>query len=152
VDGAFAPTRGTAGRRSLSVERKVGKMKFNFKDIVASLLVAAIVVPYIGYLMRGDMPFIQDPRGMAATGLILGLAAAAFAGRVMFAPGVWHRVTLVIGVITLVVGVAAFWVATSELLLAMFMIGIVVTWALAELVHTRDMEPVSAAGRVPQHN
>ena len=127
-------------------------MKFNYKDIVASLLVAAAVVPYIGYLIRGEMPLIQDPRGMAATGLILGLGAAAFAGRAMFAPGMWHRVTLAIGVLTFVLGVAAVWVETSELLLAMFMIGIVVTWVLAELIHTRALEPVEAPGRVPQHS
>ena len=40
------------------------------RDWVATLLVAAIAVPYIGYLIRGEMPFIQDPRGMSATGLV----------------------------------------------------------------------------------
>jgi hypothetical protein len=56
-------------------------MRIGWRDGVATLLVAAIVVPYIGYLVRGSMPFVQDPRSMAATGLMLGLAAAAVVGR-----------------------------------------------------------------------
>ena len=55
-------------------------MKIGWRDGVATFLVAAIVVPYVGYLVRGSMPFIQDPRGMTATGLVLGLAAAAVVG------------------------------------------------------------------------
>jgi hypothetical protein len=42
------------------------------KDLIGTILVAAIAVPYIGYLVRGEMPFVKDPRGMSATGLILG--------------------------------------------------------------------------------
>jgi hypothetical protein len=38
-------------------------------------LVAAIVVPYAGYLLEGEAPLIEDPRGMAATALILGFVA-----------------------------------------------------------------------------
>ncbi len=127
-------------------------MKFTWKDIVATLFVAAILVPYIGYLARGSMPFIQDPRGMAATGLILGVAAAALAGRAILADGVWHRVTLVIGVVTLGFGVAAVWVGSSGWLLATFMAGIVVTWALAELIHTRSLEASVTAQPVPHHS
>ena len=33
------------------------------KDLGAHLLVAAVAVPYIGYLARGEMPLIEDPRG-----------------------------------------------------------------------------------------
>jgi hypothetical protein len=35
------------------------------RDAVATILVAAIAVPYIGYLINGSMPFVQDPTGMA---------------------------------------------------------------------------------------
>ncbi|GAA4714477.1 hypothetical protein GCM10023215_67060 [Pseudonocardia yuanmonensis] len=45
-------------------------------DPSAAVPIAAIVVPYVGYLVRGAMLFIQDPRGMAGTGLVLGIAAA----------------------------------------------------------------------------
>ena len=127
-------------------------MKFTWKDVVATLLVAAVVVPYIGYLARGSMPFIQDPRGMAATGLILGAAAAALAGRAILAGGVWHRVTLAIGVVTLGFGVAAVWVGSSGVLLALFTAGIVVTWALAELIHMRALEASVPVQAVPHHS
>ena len=122
-------------------------MKLTYKDIIATLLVAAIVVPYLGYLVRGEMPFIQDPRGMAATGVILGLAAAALTGRAMFARGLWHRITLAIGVVTLGLGVAAIWVGSNEALLAAFMAGIVITWALAELLHLQILEPARTTSR-----
>jgi hypothetical protein len=36
-------------------------MRITTTDVIATLLVAAIVVPYLGYLAWGDMPFIQDP-------------------------------------------------------------------------------------------
>lgn len=43
------------------------------KYLVATVSVAAIAVPCIGYLARGERPFIKDPRGMSATGLVLGM-------------------------------------------------------------------------------
>jgi hypothetical protein len=89
------------------------------------------------------MPFLKDPRGLAATGLVLGLAAAALAGSAILAPGRWHRITLVVGTITLGLGVATVWVETIELLLAAFMSGIAVTYALAEVVHAE--EPATAS-------
>ena len=48
-------------------------MKLGKKDLIATLLIAVVVVPYVGYLIWGEMPFIQDPRGMAAVGIV-GLA------------------------------------------------------------------------------
>jgi hypothetical protein len=61
------------------------------KDVVATVLVALVVIPYIGYLVAGEMPFIKAPRGMAASALILGTAAALIAGRGAFTPEPWHR-------------------------------------------------------------
>lgn len=112
-------------------------MSTTSKDVVATLLVAAIVVPYIGYLAWGEMPFVQDPRGMAAVGLILGLAAAVVAGRDAFTPEPLHRAALGAGVVALVLGIATVWAETSEALLAAFIIAIVVTWALGEAAHVR---------------
>ena len=115
-------------------------MKISWRDVVATLLVAAIVVPYIGYLVRGSMPFIQDPRGMAATGLVLGLVAAAVVGREAFR-GTWGVAAAFFAVASGAVGVVTFIRAEegalSEGLLAVFMVAIVVAWALAELVRTR---------------
>ena len=50
-------------------------MRLKSKDLLASILFAAIAVPYVGYLVNGEMPFIKDPRGMSATGLVLGVVA-----------------------------------------------------------------------------
>src|SRR4029453_15158468 len=50
-------------------------MKLKFKDLLATILFGTIAVPYVGYLINGEMPFIKDPRGMSATGLVLGVAA-----------------------------------------------------------------------------
>ena len=50
-------------------------MKIGWRDGVATLLVSAVVVPYVGYLVKGSMPLIHDPRGMAATALVLGSQA-----------------------------------------------------------------------------
>jgi hypothetical protein len=107
-------------------------MTITGKDVVTSGLVAAIVVPYLGYLAFGEMPFIQDPRGMGATGLLLGLLAAAVAGRAAFRPDPEHRIALSTGVLALVLGVATVWVETSEILLGFFMVALVLTWALGE--------------------
>ena len=45
------------------------------KDAIATVLVAAVALPYVGYLIRDEMLFIQDPRGMAAVGIV-GLRSA----------------------------------------------------------------------------
>jgi hypothetical protein len=125
-------------------------MRFTWKDTVAAVLVAAIVVPYVGYLVWGEMPFIQDPRGMAATGIVLGLVAALLAGRAAFEPGALNRTALGTGVLALALGVAAAW-TEFEFLLAAFVIAIVVTWALGTLIHTRAQPPARTAGHVRQH-
>jgi hypothetical protein len=113
-------------------------MHITTKDVIATVLVAAIVVPYIGYLIAGEMPFIKDPRGMAATGLVLGLAAAVVAGRAAFTPGPLHRAALATGIGALALGVAALWVGTSEVLLALFVVAIAITWGLGELAAQTD--------------
>ncbi len=50
-------------------------MRLRTKDALALLIAAAIAIPYAGYLIDGSMPFVQDPRGMSAVGLVLGAAA-----------------------------------------------------------------------------
>jgi hypothetical protein len=114
-------------------------MKIDWRDGVATLLVAAVVVPYIGYLVRGSMPFIQDPRGMAVTGLVLGAAAALALGRAAFR-GTWGVAAAFFAVVSGAVGavtvIRADEGALSEGLLAVFIGAIVVAWVLAELVHT----------------
>jgi hypothetical protein len=114
-------------------------MKIGWRDGVATLLVAAVVVPYIGYLVRGSAPFIHDPRGMAATALVLGLAAAAVLGREAFR-GTWGVAAAFFAIVSGAVGVVTFIRAEegalSEGLLAVFMATMVVACVLAEVVRT----------------
>jgi hypothetical protein len=128
-------------------------MRNTYRNLIASLLVAAIVVPYIGYVIRGEMPFLKDTRGMAATGLILGLIAAAMAGQAIFASGLWHRIALSAGVVTLGVGIAAVWFEGNDILLAVFMAGIVVTYGLAEMLYLQlPHATAGSAGHSLQHS
>lgn len=113
-------------------------MKLTWKDLTATVLVAAIAVPYIGYLVRGDMPFIEDPRGMSATGLVLGIAAYL----VMRHGDAFDRVgkvETVVAAVTLALGVAALLLAetaAAEVWLAVFMGAILVTWLLEITDHS----------------
>jgi hypothetical protein len=105
------------------------------KDAAATVLVAAIGVPYVGYLIRGEMPFIQDPRGMAGVGivgLLLSFAAWGVGLRSLFG-----KVMLVLGFATLGVGIAAGLIGTegSELLLAIFMAAIAAVYLLETGYH-----------------
>jgi hypothetical protein len=114
-------------------------MKVGWRHGVATLLVAAVVVPYVRYLVRGAMPFIEDPRGMAVTGLAFGLAAVAVLGRGAFR-GTWGVAAAFVAVVSGGVGVVTFIRAEegalSEGLLAVFIGAIALAWVLAELVHT----------------
>jgi hypothetical protein len=110
-------------------------MKLKIRDLVATILVAAIAVPYIGYLVRGEMPFVQDARGMAGVGLVLSAVAYLVlgSGERFDTAG---KVELGFAVVSLALGVAALAfaeTAAAEVLLAVFMGSILVVW-LAQLV------------------
>ena len=107
-------------------------------DLVGTMLVAAIALPYVGYLVRGTMPFIPDARGMAATGFVLGVAVVVAA---------WHgsrrselsSLETALGLGALVLGVVALAAAETVAagpLLAVFMVVILATWAVEILQHT----------------
>ena len=119
-------------------------MKLKFKDLLATILLAAIAVPYVGYLINGEMPFIKDPRGMSATGLVLGVAAFLVMrqndlfDRVGKAETGLAAVSLVLGLVAL--GLAE--TAAAEVLLAVFMGSILVVWAIELMDH---------AGILPGH-
>lgn len=120
-------------------------MRLTVRDLVSTLLVVAIGVPYIGYLVRGEMPFIEDPRGMAATGLVLGTAAFLVArsgdrlDQVGKAEVGLAGVSLALGIAALIFAEAA----AAELLLALFMGSIAVVWLV---------EMVDHAGYMPGHH
>jgi hypothetical protein len=120
-------------------------MRLKLRDLVGTVLVLAIGIPYVGYLVNGEMPFVQDPRGMAAIGLVLG----GIAFLVMRSGDAMDRIgkvesgiavgSLVLGVVALVFAEAA----AAEILLAVFMASILVVWLLeivdhAGLVHGHE--------------
>jgi hypothetical protein len=112
-------------------------MRLKLKDLVASILFAAIAIPYAGYLINGEMPFIKDPRGMAATGLVLG----AIGYLVLRRDDRFDRVgkaETALAVLSLVLGLVALALAetaAAEVLLAVFMGSILVVWAVELLDH-----------------
>ena len=110
-------------------------MRLTRKDAIATGLLAAVVVPYVGYLVRGEMPFIQDARGMVGVGiigLVLSFAAWGFGTTTLFG-----KAMLIVGLSTLGLGIAAAAVGVegSELLLAVFIAAMVAMWAIEMLVH-----------------
>jgi hypothetical protein len=50
-------------------------MRLPRTDLFATLPMGAIAMPYIGYLVRGDMPPIENAHGMAGTALVFGAVA-----------------------------------------------------------------------------
>jgi hypothetical protein len=112
-------------------------MRLTFRDAIASLLVAAIAVPYIGYLLNGEMPFIKDARGMSATGLVLGaiaflvLRTGNAADRVGTGENIAAIVAGVLGLAALVFAETA----AAEVLLAVFMGSILVVYAFEVVDH-----------------
>ena len=112
-------------------------MGLRTRDLIGSLLVVAIGIPYIGYLINGEMPFVEDPRGMAGIGLLLGIAAFL----VLSAGDGFDRLGKAetgLAALSLVLGIAALALAetaAAEVLLAVFMASILVVWAVELLDH-----------------
>jgi hypothetical protein len=129
-------------------------MRFSIRDLFASVLVAATVVPYIGYLVNGSMPFIRDTRGVVGTGLVLGIAAFLVARR----PAQTDRLTrweTGLGIATLVIGATALGIAEAAggpVLPATFIAAVVAVWGFemlhhAGVVHVR-VEPPAPTSQV----
>ena len=122
-------------------------MRLTMRDLVATVLVLAIGIPYVGYLIQGEMPFIKDPRGMSALGLVLGAAAfLTFRGtnehdRVGTTQAVLAGLAAVLGIVTLVLAETA----AAEVLLAVFMGSILVVWAFEVADHAGWVHAHAAA-------
>lgn len=95
--------------------------RLTIRDAMATVLVLAVAIPYVGYLIRGEMPFIQDPRGMAATGVV-GLVLCFVAWGVGIR-STFGKVMVFVGLGAIGLGIAAALVGAegSDLLLAVFM-------------------------------
>ena len=123
-------------------------MRFHLKDLIATLLIGAVAVPYIGYLLRGEMPPIEDAHGMAGTALVFGAVACL----VMWRGDPWDRTgkgETALAVVSLGLGLAAFELsetAAADLLLAVFMVSLVLVWLVKVSDHT-GLLPWRAASR-----
>ncbi len=115
-------------------------MPMTFRDRLATLLVAGIAVPYLGYLAFGFMPFVPDARAMAGTGLALGLVACAVGARTGAPLDAAFWGIALLGAGTLAAGVAALLNGDGRRL-AWFMAGTGVVWALSTLRHAGMPEP-----------
>jgi hypothetical protein len=105
-------------------------MRLTTRDVVATVLVAAVVVAYVGYLTFGSVPFIEDVRGMAGVGLVFGFASRRIGGRQAFRH---QRVAFGAGLASMALGIMTL-ATESEVLLAVFIASIVVLWAAAMYV------------------
>lgn len=112
--------------------------KLTLRDLAATVLVLLIAIPYVGYLVNGSMPFVEDPRGMSAVGLLLGSAAFVImrtgdeydrAGKMETAVALG---SLVLGLVTLALAETA----AAEVLLAVFMVSILTVWVMEVMDHS----------------
>jgi hypothetical protein len=108
--------------------------KLTVRDLLATLIIAAVVAPFVGYSIRGSVPFVEDPRGMAGVGIVGGLLAFAVFGRKAFGTGMFESIMVALGVITIGFGIAALIAETVWALLVPMVAGLVIMWVLA-LMH-----------------
>jgi len=112
-------------------------MRLQARDLLATLLVVAIAVPYVGYLINGEMPFVQDPRGMSAIGLLLG-GVAFWVVRGGNQPGRIGKIEAGLALLSAVLGFVALRfaeTAAGEVLLAIFMTSVLVVLVIELIDH-----------------
>ena len=119
--------------------------KLTARDLGATLIIAAVVVPFIGYSVRGSMPFVQDPRGMAGVVIAGALLTFAALGRRAFGTGTYEWVMVTLGVLTLGFAIAALITETVWALLVPATAGLVFMWALAVMHDAGYVAPAHGA-------
>ena len=111
--------------------------KLTMRDWIGTGILVAIAVAYVGYLVNGSMPWIEDGRGMAAVGLLLGALAFVVirTGDELDSAG---KVETGLAMGSLLLGVLAIAVAGStgaQVVLALFMLSILAVWAVEVVDH-----------------
>ena len=113
-------------------------MRLTLRDLVASVLLLAIAVPYGIYLVNDTAPLVDDARGMAAGGLLIG-AVMVLVLRSADEFDTVGKVESLVAFTSLALGVVALAfaeTAAAEVLLAVFMVSILVVWAVEVLDHS----------------
>ena len=107
--------------------------KLTVRDVVATFITAAVVIPFIGYSVRGSWPFVEDPRGMAGVGIVGGLLAMYAFGRRAFGEGAFGATMTLLAVVAIGFGVAALIAENTWALLVPMVGGFVAVWLLGIL-------------------
>lgn len=113
-------------------------MRLTLRDLIATVLLVAIGIPYVGYLVAGDMPFVEDPRGMSAVGLLLGAAMFLVlrSGDELDKAGKAESGLALLSLALGLVALAFAETAAAEVLLAVFMVSILAVWAVEVADHS----------------
>jgi hypothetical protein len=122
-------------------------MRLGLRDAAATFLLAAILVPYFGYVTRGSMPFVEDPRGMSGVGLILGIAAFLLLVENGLGSIGLRRFAVAAVPAALALGLVALAIE-SEYVLAAFVAAIIAIWAVIELARLTGVTTTRGGTRV----
>jgi len=107
----------------------VNSMKhLTIRDAIATVVTAAVLVPFLGYSIRGSVPFIEDPRGMAGLGIVGILLIVLAFGTEAFRAGRTAAIMTVLAVVGLGFGVAALIAETSWVLLVPMVAALAALW------------------------
>lgn len=116
------------------------------RDIVATALVAAVAITYVAVLGGTGVWIIADPRGVAAVGLVVGLAACIADGEAMptiAAP--WRTAVSLLVPVLVAAGIVTL-VTNSWVALAVFMAALALLWAGTTVRHV-----MTTAGGATSH-
>ncbi|HEY3560631.1 MAG TPA: hypothetical protein VGL05_24365 [Kribbella sp.] len=112
-------------------------MRLRARDVVALVLLAAVVIPYLGYLGYGEIAMIHTARAMASLSLMLGAIAFCVirGGHRPAQVGRAEAGAAAFAVLLYFVTVALAETVAAELLLAAFILCLVLVIALDLLDH-----------------
>lgn len=119
---------------------------FTIREALATVITLAVIVPFVGYSIRGSMPFVQDPRGMAGVGVAGVLLFVLTYAQTMFHRSYVGIAMAVLAVATLGFGTAALWAETNWALLVPMVGGLLTLWLVA-LARDSGLLPRPPAGR-----
>ena len=113
-------------------------MRLTLRDLVATALLLAIGIPYVGYLVAGEMPLVDDARGMAAVGLLLGaiMFLVLRTGDESDRAGKLESGLAVVSLAFGLVALASAETGAAEVLLAVFMVSLLAVWAVEVADHS----------------
>lgn len=126
-------------------------MRLTWQDAAGAVIVAGLTVPFIGYMVTGSMPGIQDPTGMAGVAIIFLILGTAMCGWIA-GSGIARVLTAAVALASLVLALLAL---SSENILALpvrhgLLIGVVASvfalWTFATL------HGPGAVARTPAHS